>query len=160
MTISNIPILFNSASNSFFGHDPLVAEVQSLKHEVMEMKNTITELKEMIKHMADHSRVAGQRVEAKPSGVSAKNPVIEDSRTYIKSHNNILEGGPIAMDDFEPERFTWMKIGFEKREMLALIADDHMFSYLGADNDLPLFAFSNSWGSKNLLIAAIRNRVK
>ena len=238
---SSFDSLFNSASSSSFGHDPLVAEVQSLKHEVMEMKNTITELKEMIKHMAGHSRVAGkiilkkeiphtmlirfqgmsgstdqegnkelrnllssiyteekkkallknpnhlgQRVKDKPVGVSAKNQVIEASKAYFKSDDNILEGGPVSLNDSELERrydlaytamknfvtvyvlpqftlysgFTWMKIGFEQRELFALIADDHLFHYLGADNCLPLFAFSKSWGSKNILVAAVRNRVK
>ncbi|KAG2191890.1 hypothetical protein INT47_007079 [Mucor saturninus] len=57
---SSFDSLFNSASSSSFGHDPLVAEVKSLKHEVIEMKNTITELKEMIKDMAGHSRFAGK----------------------------------------------------------------------------------------------------
>ncbi|KAI7880030.1 uncharacterized protein EV154DRAFT_568580 [Mucor mucedo] len=51
-------------------------------------------------------------------------------------------------------------IGFEQRELFALIADDHMFSYLGADNCLPLFAFSKRWGSQHLLVAAVRNHVK
>ncbi|KAG2192336.1 hypothetical protein INT47_011157 [Mucor saturninus] len=198
----------NSASSSSFGHDPLVAEEKSLKHEVMEIKNTITELKEMIKDMAGHSRFAGmsgftdqegntelrnmlsniyteekkkailqnpnclgQRVEVKPSGLSAKNELIVASKIYyFKSHNNVLQGGPVEMDDCELERrydltytamknfvtvyilpqftlypdFTWMKIGFKKRELLALISEDHMFSYLGADNCLPLFAFTKS----------------
>ncbi|KAG2191044.1 hypothetical protein INT47_006197 [Mucor saturninus] len=207
--------LFNSASSSSFGHDPLVAEVKSLKHDVMEMKNTITELKEMIKDMAGHSRFAvlfdiyditlsniyteekkktilqnpnrlGHRIKGKPSGLSAKNELIEASKIYFKSVNNVLEGGPVEMDDCELERrcelmytamknfvtvyifpkftpypgFTWMKIGFNERELLALISEDHMFSYIGADNCLPLFAFTKRWGAKNLLVAAIRNRVK
>ncbi|KAG2191237.1 hypothetical protein INT47_008605 [Mucor saturninus] len=203
---SSFESLFNSASSSSFGHDPLVAEVKSLKHEVMEMKKTITELKEMIKDMAGHSRFAGMsgftdqegntelrnmlsniyteekkkailqdpnrlghRFKGKPSGLSAKNELIEASKIYFKSDNNVLEGGPVEMDDCELElryelMYTAMKnfvtIGFNERKLLALIIEDHMFSYLGADNCLPLFAFTKSWGAKNLLVAAIRNRVK
>ncbi|KAG2190396.1 hypothetical protein INT47_006033 [Mucor saturninus] len=133
------------------------------------MKNTITELKEMIKHMAGHSRVAGQRVEVKPSGLSAKNEIMEATKIYFQSHNNVLEGGPVEMDDCELERrydlsYTAIKnfvtVSILPQELLALTSDNHMFSYLGADNCLPLFAFTKSWRSKNLLVAAIRNRVK
>ncbi|KAG2191182.1 hypothetical protein INT47_001393 [Mucor saturninus] len=166
---SPLDSIFHSASSSSFGHAPLVAEVKSLKHDVIEMKNTITELKEMIKHMAGHSRVAGQRVEVKPSGLSAKNEIMEASKIYFQSHNNVLEGGPVEMDDCELERrydlsYTAIKnfvtVSILPQELLALTSDNHMFSYLGADNCLPLFAFTKSWRSKNLLVAAIRNRVE
>ncbi|KAG2193737.1 hypothetical protein INT47_010418 [Mucor saturninus] len=148
------------------------------------LSNVYTEEKK--KAILQNPNRLGHRVKCKPSGLSAKNELIEASKIYFKSDNNVLEGGPVEMDDCDLERryelmytamknfvtvyifpkftpypgFTWMKIGFNERELLALISEDHMFSYLGADNCLPLFAFTKSWGAKNLLVAAIRNRVK
>ncbi|KAI7888881.1 uncharacterized protein EV154DRAFT_592907 [Mucor mucedo] len=153
-----------------------------------ELRNMLSNIytEEKKKAILQNPNRLGQRVEVKPSGLSAKNELIEASKIFFKSHNNVLDGIPVEMDDCELERqydltytamknfvsvciisqftlypgFTWIKIGFKERELLALINDDLMFSYLGADNCLRLFAFIKSWGAKTLLVATIRTRIK
>ncbi|KAG2198405.1 hypothetical protein INT47_009810 [Mucor saturninus] len=60
--------------------------------------------------MLPNSNRLGQRVEVKPSNLSAKNELIEASRIYFKSHNNVLKGGPVEMDDCELERLLCFNV--------------------------------------------------
>ncbi|KAG2191240.1 hypothetical protein INT47_012750 [Mucor saturninus] len=116
----------------------------------------------------------GQHVGVEYLGLYAKNELIDASRTYFTSHNNVLEGGHVEMDVRKQEgqynftynamtnfvtvyvlpQFTlylgisWSNIGCQKRKLLALEGEDRMFSYIPADDYAPIFVFTNSWRSK------------
>ncbi|KAI7870886.1 uncharacterized protein EV154DRAFT_570807 [Mucor mucedo] len=71
-----------------------------------ELRNLLSSIytEEKKKGLLKNPNHLGQRVKAKPVGVSAKNQVIEASGTYFESDHNILEGGPVSMNDCELER--------------------------------------------------------
>ncbi|KAI7880029.1 uncharacterized protein EV154DRAFT_568579 [Mucor mucedo] len=71
-----------------------------------ELRNLFSNIytEEKKKALLQNPNCFNQHVKAKPLGVSAKNQVIEISRTYFKSHRNILEGGSVSMNDCELER--------------------------------------------------------